>query len=759
MTGDMFDKFGYDVSFMIIHAKAASLTAKINCLYPESFAIGIIVTGKNDVTRPLLDQKVNLENCLKDLKSLLNKKAQKKSEEYAGDGIENFAISKQSIEICEIAHSLSEKMKAETVGLHHMFLSIIQKCPQIRDVFVENGTDINKFLEEIKSHKKNKRSPRKNSNQNAPALEVFCVNMTEKAANNEYDPIISREEEIEEAITILCRRNKNNPILVGEPGVGKTAVVEGICQRIISQTVPKKLRQAEVYSLNMGSLIAGTKYRGEFEQRLNAIIEDLQEDPNKFLFIDEIHNIIGAGAASGSVDAANLLKPELAKGLSCIGATTNSEYKQIFKEDGALDRRFEKVEIEEPSKEQTLTILWGVKSRFEEFHDCVITDDAVETAVELTDRYCHTKHFPDKAIDVIDTACARFAWEDKADRVITGSDVAVVVSKKSQVPLEIILRDNYERINNIEKTLKSKVMGQDHVIDAVCRTLKNAYSGVRDPERPIGSFVFGGETGTGKTYTCNQLAMALFGKTSSFIRLDMSEYSEKHSISKIIGSPPGYVGFKEVDIVADKIKRKPYCVLLVDEIDKAHPEVLKLFLQVMSNGFFTDAQGEKVDCRNIILIMTGNFGLHDKESVSIGFTEASSKKQIDKHKERVIEYCKSAYGEEFVNRIDDFLAFSPLTEEDLRSIALLRLTEFVNMVSKKDIDITVDSDILDTIIEKSSIEHGRNANSINRILSKHIRPLMADKILEAESDKERTHKIILTAKDGEFITRVRRRKK
>ena len=239
----------------------------------------------------------------------------------------------------------------------------------------------------------------------------------------------------------------------------------------------------------------------------------------------------------------------------------------------------------------------------------------------------------------------------------------------------------------------------------------------------------------------------------------MSEYSEKHSISKIIGSPPGYVGFKEVDIVADKIKRKPYCVLLVDEIDKAHPEVLKLFLQVMSNGFFTDAQGEKVDCRNIILIMTGNFGLHDKESVSIGFTEASSKKQIDKHKERVIEYCKSAYGEEFVNRIDDFLAFSPLTEEDLRSIALLRLTEFVNMVSKKDIDITVDSDILDTIIEKSSIEHGRNANSINRILSKHIRPLMADKILEAESDKERTHKIILTAKDGEFITRVRRRKK
>ena len=760
---NMYDKFSLDVSFMIIHAKAASLTANLDCLYPESFAIGTLITAENDVTCALLKQKIDLEKCLKELKVNLSKHSpidEVEDQDENHNHFDNFSVSKQVIEITELAHQLSQKtIRSDNIGLIHVFLAMLQKCKGIKEIFTGAGLNIEVFINDIKTQKKRPSTKRRN-NKNLPALEVFCVNMTEKAKNNEFDPIIAREDEIEEAITILCRRNKSNPILVGEPGVGKTAVVEGICQRIISKTVPKKLRKSKIYALNIGSLIAGTKYRGEFEKRLESLTDELKEDPNCILFIDEIHNIVGAGSASGSVDAANILKPELARGMSCIGATTYSEYVKIFKEDGALDRRFENVVIDEPNLEQTTRIVQGVKSMFEKFHDCIITDDAIEMAINLTNRFCPSKNFPDKALDCIDTACAMFSWEnDSSKKTVTGNDVAMVVSKQTQIPLEIILIDNYERILNIEKYLRSRIIGQDHVIESLCRSLKNAYSGVRDVEQPIGTFVFGGETGTGKTYTCKEVAIALFGKSSSFIRLDMTEYSEKHSISKIIGSPPGYVGFKEVDTVSEKIKRKPYSVILLDEFDKGHPSVIKLFLQIMSDGFFSDAQGCKIDCRNTIIIMTGNFGMNEEESKSIGFMDNITTDKLQKEKGRLINFCKESYGAEFGNRIDEFLVFSSLNKNSLLQIATIRLNEFIQRITKKDVAISFGNDIIEKIVEKSANEHGRNANMLNRVIKNHIEPVVADALLKIQTEKDKSHKLTIVSKGDNFAIRIRRKKK
>lgn len=766
------DKYGLDVSFVIINAKAASLTAKLDCMYPEALGIGILVMGENYVTKILLKQNVDLEKVLKELKTMLNKRGAEKlrdriespdgKNDESNNHFENFSLSKQVVEICELAYSLTKStIKSDHIGIGHFFLAMLQANEDIRKVFEDAGYNSDDFFKEVKTI--NKKTPKSNrpAEKGTSALEKFCVNMTEKAAKNEFDPIISREKEIEEAITILCRRNKSNPILVGEPGVGKTAIVEGICQRISSKTVPKKLHEVQIYSLNIGSLIAGTKYRGEFEQRLETLTTELKENKNRILFIDEIHNIVGAGSASGSVDAANILKPELARGLSCIGATTYSEYKRIFKEDSALDRRFEKVVVDEPTKDQTFRIVSGVKTRFEEFHECIITDDAITMAIELTDRYCNDKNFPDKALDCIDTACAMFAWEDeKSKKRITGQDVALVVSRQTQVPIEVILVDNCERILNIEKTLHSKIIGQDHVINSLCRSLKSAYSGVRDPNQPIGIFVFGGESGTGKTYTCKELALALFGKSTSFIRLDMTEYSESHSISKIIGSPPGYVGFKEVDTVSDKIKRKPYSVVLLDEFDKANPSVMRLFLQVMADGFFTDAQGGKIDCRNIILVMTGNFGMNAEAKSGIGFGDSKSPEDnIQKEKDRLIRYCKDSYGVEFGNRVDDFLVFMHLSDESLKSIAAMRIAEFINRVVQKDIEISFENDIVEKIVEKSRAEHGRNANMINRVISKQIEPIVADALLMAKSEKDKSHKFTIVMQGEEFAMKTRRKEK
>lgn len=762
---DIYEKFDNDVLQMIIHAKAANITLEVDCLYPESFVVGILTTGANSVNSILAKSNVDLEKSLQIFKKRLSDKKNKKSTEevisYA-----NMKKSKLLVDVCVSSEKISKSIteNGETINLQHIFIAILQVCAEIRKIFEELGLNISSFVEEVKrgnkiernSKKKGKEGKESQDNQKqSSVLENFCTNMTEMAKNNKYDPIISRDEEIENAITVLCRRNKSNPILVGEAGTGKTAIVEGICQRIVSGTVPKKLRNCKIFGLNMGALVAGTKYRGDFEIRIQNLLKTIIEDPNSILFIDEIHTIIGAGSASGSMDAANMLKPALARDLKCIGATTNSEYKKYFSGEGALERRFEKIDVDEPSHEQTKKILLGIRPRLEEFHNCFISDEAIDASISLSGRYLTTKFFPDKAIDCLDTACAKYVWKNESNPTVSANDVANIIGKQCQVPIEIITLDNNERIKNVEDTLNKRVMGQEHAVKSICRTLKNAYSGIRNPNKPIGIFVFGGQSGTGKTYIAKELTKALFSKDTSFIRIDMTEFSESHSVSKLTGSPPGYVGFNQVDVMSDKIRRRPYCVLLLDEIEKAHPDVIKLFLQVMSDGQFTDSVGNKVNCKNIILIMTGNFGMNEVGKSGLGFGLNSNTTEIEVEKNRLIDFCKTNYGVEFINRVDEFIPFVPLNDVSLLKIIELRLEELKLRITT---NIIFSKSVSDRLLEDSKNEHGLNATIIDRLISKEIEPCIADRLLEMMADEDFKYTIEINEEDGKFTSKILKKK-
>jgi ATP-dependent Clp protease ATP-binding subunit ClpC len=753
----IYEKFNSDVLHTIVFAKAASIDAKVDCIYPESFILGILSTGANEVTSILVDMGVNLEECLKKFKQLLSSK---QVDNHKLPDLQDLKISKEVVSVCKVADEISKESGNDYIGIRHIFLALLQEVGEIKGVFEARGFRIRDFMDRKYTRKTRTDDPerqgKKRSNQKTSSLESFCVNITELARQNKLDPILAREKEIESAITILCRRTKNNPILVGEPGVGKTAIVEGISQRIVNGTVPKHLIGCGVYSLNLSSLVAGTKYRGQFEERMEALIKDVQNTPNCILFIDEIHTLIGAGSGTGSLDASNILKPYLARGdLRCVGATTLDDYKKHFQKEAALTRRFQQILVEEPSKEQAMQILQGICPKLEEYHSCIITSDALDAVINLTARYQPNKFFPDKAIDCLDTACAKKnTWKSEGDQeiVIMAEDIARVISEQSQIPVEVILWDNYERIKKIEQTLSSRVIGQKSAVDVICRALKNVYSGVRDPNKPIGSFVFGGESGTGKTYMAKELALALFNKESSFIRVDLSEFSEKHTVSQLIGSPPGYVGFQEVDVFIDKVKRKPYSIVLLDEIEKAHPNVMKLFLQVMSDGIMSDAIGNKINFKNTILIMTGNFGMHNKEQGQLGFGDAAQLNDIEVAQKRLINYCKGKFGEEFVNRVDEFIPFMPLNKDHLNVIVKMRLEELISRIDNRGCKFKFSEECVNLLLKKSETEHGNNAAILNRIVSKHIEPCVADALSAIDQmGLKKIQSITIDAKKDEFI--------
>lgn len=752
----IYDKCNSEVKFTIIFAQAASINAKLRFMSPESFLIGSLMIGKNDVTKALLSQKINLESLLKNAKNIL---ASMSKEHPLASATDVVSPDKASKNIFSSANKLIEKyqLKEDVIDLNLFFIALASNN-DIKAILRENNVNVVALVRQLEKNKiqtpKNQdKTSTKEKKTEGDLLKTFCVNLNQEALDNKFDPILCRDHEIESAITILCRKVKSNPILVGPAGTGKTAIAEGIAQRIVSGTVPSKIQDSIIYSLNLGSLVAGTKYRGEFEERLRKIIDELKAQEKAILFIDEIHTIIGTGNSNGALDAANMLKPELARNLKCIGATTEKEYKEIFISDGALSRRFEKIEVEEPSEENTINILKGIKERFESHHNCHISDDAIEKAVRLSGRYNNTKNFPDKAIDCLDTACAKLAWKAENERFITELEIAEVISEQCKIPLEMIMWDNYERVLNTEKILKNSIFGQDHAIDSISRVLKNAYSGVRNPNKPIGIFVMGGESGTGKTYTAKQLAKALFNNESSFIRLDMSEYSEPHSISKIVGSPPGYVGFKDADIVADKLKNRPYSVLLLDEIEKAHPNVLKVFLQIMSDGYFKDAHGNQINCKNLIIIMTGNFNLHEDKKESLGFNKISNISKIDTQKQKIINFCKDAYGAEFVNRIDEFIPFAGISEEVLKMICKKEIESLINRIDRKNVKIKVSDSVYNFMIEARKSEHGINAMIVDRIISKHIEPKLADALLQLENNSQIFYNITITVVKNEITIR------
>ncbi len=554
------------------------------------------------------------------------------------------------------------------------------------------------------------------------ALDQFTSNLNELAKKGKIDPLIGRESEVERVIQVLCRRRKNNPLLVGEAGVGKTAIAEGLARRIIEKDVPEILDQATVYSLDMGALLAGTKYRGDFEQRLKAVLKQLKSDPHAVLFIDEIHTLIGAGSASGgTLDASNLLKPALSSGaLRCIGATTYNEYRGIFEKDHALSRRFQKIEVSEPSVEQTVQILKGLKSRFEEHHGVKYSAAALSTAAELSAKYINDRHLPDKAIDVIDEAGAaqRILPKSKQKRTIGKTEIEEIVSKIARIPPATVNTDDRAVLSRLDKNLKNVVFGQDPAIDALAAAIKMSRSGLGKVDKPIGSFLFSGPTGVGKTEVAKQLAYVL---GIELLRFDMSEYMERHAVSRLIGAPPGYVGFDQGGLLTEAIAKKPHCVLLLDEIEKAHPDIFNVLLQVMDHGTLTDNNGRKADFRNVIVIMTTNAGAETLNKRAIGFS--NSREAGDE-----MQDIKRMFTPEFRNRLDAIVSFKSLDTDVIMRVVDKFLIGLEQQLQEKKVEVSFSEELRDFLARKG-FDPQMGARPMQRLIQDTIRKALADELL------------------------------
>jgi len=555
----------------------------------------------------------------------------------------------------------------------------------------------------------------------ASPLEQYTQNINQLARDGKIDPLIGRDHEVERVIQILCRRRKNNPLLVGEAGVGKTAIAEGLAWRITQKDVPEVLADAEVYALDMGALLAGTKYRGDFEQRLKAVIKQLKEQPSAILFIDEIHTLIGAGAASGgTLDASNLLKPALSSGqLKCIGATTFTEYRGIFEKDAALSRRFQKVEVVEPSVEQTIEILKGLKSRLEEHHSFKYALGALHAASQLSTKFLNARQLPDKAIDWIDEAGAaqRVLPKSKQKKTITRAEVEDIVAKIARVPATSVSNDDRSKLKSLDRDLKSVVFGQDNAIDALSAAIKMSRSGLGKPDKPIGSFLFSGPTGVGKTEVAKQLAYIL---GIELIRFDMSEYMERHAVSRLIGAPPGYVGFDQGGLLTEAVTKKPHCVLLLDEIEKAHPDVFNILLQVMDHGTLTDNNGRKADFRNVMIIMTTNAGAETLQKSTIGFT---TQRQAGDEMADI----KRVFTPEFRNRLDAIVGFKALDEEIILRVVDKFLLQLESQLAEKKVEVTF-TDALRAHLGKKGFDPLMGARPMQRRIQDTIRRALADEL-------------------------------
>ena len=571
----------------------------------------------------------------------------------------------------------------------------------------------------------NKTSIEHESDQESPgakALDSYTVNLNKMVLAGKIDPLIGRDSEIERVIQTLCRRRKNNPLLVGEAGVGKTAIAEGLAKRIVDKEVPVILEDTTIFSLDMGALLAGTKYRGDFEQRLKAVMKQLNEHKDAILFIDEIHTLIGAGSASGgTLDASNLLKPALSNGsIKCIGATTYQEYRTVFEKDHALTRRFQKIDVEEPSILDTINILKGLKTRFEKHHNVKYSVAAINSAAELSAKYINDRHLPDKAIDVIDEAGAaqRILPKNKQKKVITNKEIEEVVAKIAKIPPKNISNDDKHTLKNLERDLKAVIFGQDKDIENLASAIKMTRSGLGIPNKPIGNFLFSGPTGVGKTEVARQLAYIL---GIELIRIDMSEYMERHAVSRLIGAPPGYVGFEQGGLMTESVNKQPYCVLLLDEIEKAHPDIFNILLQVMDHGSLTDSNGRKTDFRNVTLIMTTNAGAESLSKTSMGFTQ--SKKMGDEQAE-----IKRLFTPEFRNRLDATVSFAPLSHDVILKVVDKFLMQLEDQLHEKKVDATF-TENLKSYLAKHGFDPTMGARPMSRLIQDTIRKALADELL------------------------------
>ena len=573
------------------------------------------------------------------------------------------------------------------------------------------------------------------------ALDAYCVNLNEKAKQGKVDPLIGRMSEVERCIQILCRRTKNNPLLVGDPGVGKTAIAEGLARKIINKQVPEVLAGATIFSLDMGALLAGTRYRGDFEERVKQVVKELEAHPDAVLFIDEIHTVIGAGATSGgAMDASNLLKPALASGaLRCMGSTTYKEFRQHFEKDRALVRRFQKIDVNEPTVEDTIKILKGLKIYYEEFHKLRYTNDAIKAAVELSARYITDRKLPDKAIDIIDEAGASqmLVPEGKRKKIIGIKEVEAVVAKIARIPPKSVSKTDTEALKQLETDLKRAVYGQEEAIDQLSSAMKMARAGLRDQNKPIGSYLFSGPTGTGKTETARQLALTL---GIGLLRFDMSEYMERHTVSRLIGAPPGYVGFDQGGLLTDAVDQHPHAVVLLDEIEKAHPDVYNILLQVMDHGQLTDSNGKKIDFRNVVLIMTTNAGASDAQRNAIGFGRGKQEGEVE-------EALKRVFTPEFRNRLDAVVPFKPLTQDIIRQVVQKFVIQLEAQLADRHVTIETSDDAADWL-SKNGFDELYGARPLARVIQEHIKKPLADEILFGRLVKGGHVKVVL--RDGKL---------
>ena len=695
--------------------------------------------------------------------------------------------------ILEESRKIAERFRMEEIGTEHMLLAIIQDtdCVAAR-ILITLNLNLQKVMQDCLTAIGENPKAFAEKNEGAAkgaVLEQYCTDLTALAEDGRLDPVVGREEEMQRLMQILSRRTKNNPCMVGEPGVGKTAIIEGIAQRIAKEAVPEKMREKRVLSLDLAALIAGSKYRGEFEERMKRLVNEVKADGNIILFLDEIHTVVGAGGAEGAMDASNILKPSLARGeIQLIGATTITEYRKYIEKDAALERRFQPVMVEEPSKEETVRILEGIREKYEAHHKIAISQEALEEAVVLSDRYISDRFLPDKAIDVLDEACSKAALrsfkvpenieqmeqlvrnldqdleasikegrmeeasllvkekketseklrqakgrlnrKQKNSRIVlTEGDIAEVVAEWTKIPVQKLAQSETERLRKLEKTLHKRVIGQEDAVSAVARAVKRGRVGLKDPTRPVGSFLFLGPTGVGKTELSKALAEALFGDEESMIRIDMSEYMEKHSVSKLIGSPPGYVGHEDGGQLSEKVRRHPYSVVLFDEIEKAHPDVFNILLQVLDDGHITDSQGRKVDFRNTVIIMTSNAGAQSiVDAKRLGFNAVQDEKEdYKKMQSNVMDEVKRIFRPEFLNRIDEIIVFHALTEKELEKIVGLLCQDLVRR-AKEQLDITLK---IRSSVKKKIAESGNDRKYGARPLKRALQTQLEDPLTEA----------------------------
>ena len=788
-----------------------------NYIGTEHILYGLVKEGSGVASQVLNLQGVTPENIEEEIEALVGK----------GTPIQNrqeIGFTPRSKRVIENAFLEARKFGSEFIGTEHLLIGIMREGDSIAvRIMLDLGVNPQKLYNEIikvinedenaNINEKQSKGKGRGSYNQTPTLNQYGTDLTKKAAEGKLDPVIGRKTEIQRVIQILSRRTKNNPCLIGEPGVGKTAVAEGLAEKIISEDVPEMLKNKRVVSLDIASMVAGAKYRGDFEERIKKCLEEVRKSGDVILFIDEVHTIVGAGSAEGAVDAANILKPLLARGeVQVIGATTLNEYRKYIEKDSALERRFSPVTVGEPTKAETEEILKGIRDKYEAHHNVKITDEAIKSAVELSTRYINDRFLPDKAIDLIDEAASRVKmktytqpeslkkledeivtldkekedtirvqdfekaailrdkikeekeklqkekekWQNKNTKNVTAlneEDIAEVVASWTGVPVKKLTQSENEKLKNLEKTLHQRVIGQNEAVEAVAKAIRRGRVGLKDPNRPIGSFLFLGPTGVGKTELSKALAESLFGNEDAMIRIDMSEYMEGHSVSKLIGSPPGYVGFDDGGQLTEKIRRKPYSVILFDEIEKAHPDVMNMLLQILDDGRLTDAQGRTVNFKNTVIIMTSNIGARlITDKTTLGFSAVDKKDETQKEyesiKKDVMGELKKQFRPEFINRIDEIIVFHKLNNEDIKQIIDIMINQVTKRMKEKGYNLEIEDSVKE-LIAKKGIDTNYGARPLKRAIQNILEDRVAEEILDGNIKQNK--KAIIKAEDDKIV--------